>query len=174
MKLILIYGPPASGKLTVANELTKRINYVVLHNHKTLDLYKEVMEFGTKEFWDKVSTLRFELIETAAESNRNLITTLCYEPGDEHYVVKLKQIVEKNNSQIFYVRLICNEQKLKNRVTGESRKSHGKIKTVEEMESSLSDHDYNQRIDEKNSIEIENTNKSPEEVADIIMDKFNI
>ena len=172
MKLLLIYGPPASGKLTIANEIAKQTNFVVLHNHKTLDLYKEVMEFGTKEFWKKVTDLRFDLAEEAAKNNRNIIMTLCYEPGDEHYVLKLKNIVKKYNSQLFFVRLVCDKEELKKRVVGESRKSHGKIKTVEEIEGSLKRHDYYQTIDEDNSVIIDNTNKQPEEVADIIIKSF--
>lgn len=172
MKLLLIYGPPAAGKLTVASKLADKSDFIVLHNHKTIDLYKEVMDFGTDEFWEKVSDLRFELVELAAKNNKNIIMTLCYEPGDEHYIEKLKNIVKEYSSQIYYARLVCAADELKKRVTQESRKSHGKIKTVEEIEKSLKNHDYSQTINEPNSIVIDNNNVSADEVANKIIGDF--
>jgi len=35
MKLVFIYGPPAVGKLTVANALAKVTGFKVFHNHLT-------------------------------------------------------------------------------------------------------------------------------------------
>lgn len=173
MKLLLIYGPPAAGKMTVANKIADKTNFVVFHNHKTIDLYKEVMDFGTEDFWEKVSNLRFDLIELAAKNNKNMIITLCYEPGDEYYVERLKDIVLKYNSKIYYARLICDAGELKKRVTEESRKSHGKIKTVEEIEKSLKNHDYSQTIKEPNSIVIDNNKKSADWVANEIIENFS-
>ena len=36
MKLIIIYGPPAVGKLTVAEELSRRTGFKILQNKKFL------------------------------------------------------------------------------------------------------------------------------------------
>ena len=51
MKTIFIYGAPAAGKLTVANELAKRTGFSVLHNHLINDLIipwqrSELLNFG--------------------------------------------------------------------------------------------------------------------------------
>jgi hypothetical protein len=132
------------------------------------------MDFGTDEFWKKVSDLRFDLVELAAKNNKNIIMTFCYEPGDAHYVEKLKDIVEKYDSQIYYARLVCTDDELKQRVTAESRRSHGKIKTVKEIEKSLNNHDYSQTINEPNSIVIDNNNTSAEEVASKIIEDFSL
>jgi len=37
MKLVFIYGPPASGKLTVARELATLTGYRLFHNHLIVD-----------------------------------------------------------------------------------------------------------------------------------------
>jgi len=50
MRLIFIYGPPATGKLTVAKELAKLTKYKIFHNHLTVDLIGSVLKFGTKTF----------------------------------------------------------------------------------------------------------------------------
>jgi tRNA uridine 5-carbamoylmethylation protein Kti12 len=51
MKLIFIYGPPAVGKLTVAEELVKLHDYRLFHNHLTLDLVRNIYpEFNQQMF----------------------------------------------------------------------------------------------------------------------------
>ncbi|MGI8542838.1 MAG: hypothetical protein ACR2MD_05085 [Aridibacter sp.] len=41
MKLIFIYGSPAVGKLTVANEIAKRTCFKVFHNHLMIRHYRK-------------------------------------------------------------------------------------------------------------------------------------
>ena len=48
MKLIVIYGPPAAGKLTVAKELSKLTGFKVLHNHITIDLIDHFIGFDKR------------------------------------------------------------------------------------------------------------------------------
>ena len=38
MKLIIIFGPPAVGKMTVGYELAKITGLRLFHNHMTIDL----------------------------------------------------------------------------------------------------------------------------------------
>jgi len=67
MKLIFIYGPPAVGKLTVAQELAKITGYKIFHNHLTIDLLEPIFERGTTIFAKTVDKYRLELIEAAAK-----------------------------------------------------------------------------------------------------------
>jgi adenylate kinase family enzyme len=46
MKLIFIYGPPASGKLTIAEILSERTGIPLFHNHLSRDLVKDI--YGDK------------------------------------------------------------------------------------------------------------------------------
>lgn len=46
MQLIFIYGPPAVGKLSVANALAKLTGYRVFHNHLTIDLVRSIFDWG--------------------------------------------------------------------------------------------------------------------------------
>jgi dephospho-CoA kinase len=50
MKLIFIYGMPAVGKLTVAQELAAITGYRLFHNHLVVDLLLTVFEFGSPQF----------------------------------------------------------------------------------------------------------------------------
>ena len=50
MKLIFIYGLPATGKLTVAQHLAAMTGFKVFHNHLVVDLLLSVFDFGSPEF----------------------------------------------------------------------------------------------------------------------------
>ena len=41
MKLIFIYGAPAAGKLTVANEIARQTGFKVFHNHLSIDCIED-------------------------------------------------------------------------------------------------------------------------------------
>ncbi|HEU4798188.1 MAG TPA: AAA family ATPase [bacterium] len=69
MQLIFIYGPPAVGKLSVANALAKLTGYRVFHNHLTIDLVRSIFDWGQGPFFSLVDRYRVELIEAAAKAN---------------------------------------------------------------------------------------------------------
>ena len=50
MKLIFIYGLPATGKLTVAMELAAMTGFRLFHNHLVVDLLLSVFDFGSPPF----------------------------------------------------------------------------------------------------------------------------
>ena len=83
MKLIIIHGPPAAGKLTVANALSLRTYFKVFHKHLTIDCTEPVFDFGTDAFWDINLKLRIEVIAEAARQDIDLIHTFCYAKGPD-------------------------------------------------------------------------------------------
>ena len=48
--LVIICGPPASGKMTVGQELQKLTGYKLFHNHMSLELVNQFFDFGTTNF----------------------------------------------------------------------------------------------------------------------------
>jgi len=47
MKLVIITGPHAVGKMTVGQELTKITPLKLFHNHISIELVASLMPFGT-------------------------------------------------------------------------------------------------------------------------------
>lgn len=50
MKLIFIYGAPATGKLTVGRELAAQTGYKLHHNHMAVDLGLALFNYDNPEF----------------------------------------------------------------------------------------------------------------------------
>ena len=81
MELIFLYGPVASGKLTVGKKLAERTGYALFHNHLIVDAVLAVFPFGSPEFVRLREAFWLEAIETAARSGRSLIFTFAPEPS---------------------------------------------------------------------------------------------
>ena len=77
MKFVLIYGPPAVGKLTVANEIARRTGFKVFHNHLTVDLVDSVFPRGTPSFAKLIWEIRLAIFAEAAQAKVGGSLTLC-------------------------------------------------------------------------------------------------
>lgn len=49
MKLVIIFGPHAVGKMTVGQELSKITGLKLFHNHMTIDLVANFFDFDTPQ-----------------------------------------------------------------------------------------------------------------------------
>ena len=47
MELVIIFGPPAVGKMAVGMELEKLTDFKLFHNHMTIELVQPFFNYGT-------------------------------------------------------------------------------------------------------------------------------
>jgi len=125
MKLIFIYGLPASGKLTVAQELVAITGYKLFHNHLVVDLLLSVFDFGSPEF----VALREE--QACRSSLPGLIFTFAPEatvrPG---FINKMLSTVEAAGGEVDFIELTCPLAELKRRMGSLSRLQYKKLTSV--------------------------------------------
>jgi shikimate kinase len=176
MKLIFLYGPPAVGKLTVAEALSQLTGYKVFHNHLTVDLALAFFEFGTPAFGRYVSDLRFEAFERAAQENiEGVIFTFVYAYAhDEGHVRKIKEIVESNDGQVHFVQLTCDRAELTERVQNSSRTKYKKISTVEKLNELLEKYELFKPIPFVESLQLDVTQVSPPAAAQQIVQHYSL
>jgi RNase adaptor protein for sRNA GlmZ degradation len=175
MKLILIYGAPAAGKLTVANEIAERTGYKVFHNHLTIDAVAPIFPFGANSFWRLVHLFRIETIAEAARENVDLIYTFCYAKGaDDAHVAHVAKTVEENGGEIHFVLLRCAREELERRVSDESRTRFRKLKDIEILNELLNKNDLYSPVPERASLIIDNTNLSAEDAARKIIEHYDL
>jgi tRNA uridine 5-carbamoylmethylation protein Kti12 len=179
MNLILIYGPPAAGKLTVANELNQIINYTVLDNHKVIDYLPVLFPRSKPEFEDVRMRLgrkiRLNVFEAAAESGLNLITTFApISEGRHDFVRDIIQSVERYGGNVCLVQLLPSAQALEMRVTDETRRGR-KADTLERLHELIEAHPAMfETFPDREHLVIDNTDMSPSEVARTITDHYNL
>ena len=138
MKLIFIYGPPAAGKLTVAQELEKLTSFKVFHNHLSVDLVEAVFQRGTPLFAQLIWDVRLQVFAKAAEAGTDgLIFTMVYERGRETLMSRSVSVVEAKGGEVYFVHLTCSRAALERRVGNEERKRYGKISSVDALDHFL-------------------------------------
>jgi predicted kinase len=139
MKLILLYGPPAVGKLTIAKEIARLTGFKVFHSHLTVNLVEAIFPRGTpsrsKLLWD----LRYAVFAEAAQAHLDgLIFTMVYGRDREQAIARCVEIVKSCGGEVCLVHVHCHAETLRQRVVREDRKQHGKITSVELLNELLS------------------------------------
>lgn len=175
MKLIIIHGPPAAGKLTVANALAEQTGYKVFHNHLTIDCVKPVFEFGSEAFWRIVLTLRIEAIAAAAREGIDVVHTFCYAKGtDDENFKRLIAAAEDNGGQVHTVLLLCDDAERRRRIADESRVRIGKLVDPESVTRSRQLHDLESPYPGRDTLVIDTTAIPPDTAARRIIEYFGL
>lgn len=65
MDLVILFGPPAVGKMTVGREICRMTGFKLAHNNMTVEPLKDIFEFGTPPFDGLVSEFRRRIMEEA-------------------------------------------------------------------------------------------------------------
>jgi len=176
MKLIYIYGPTASGKLTVARELSKITGFRLFHNHVVNDMLDNILDSKKESdlYWKVAEETKCRIIEMMAKENiKGLIFTMGYVKAksngklmfNEKLPKKIKTVVEKNKGKVYLVKLECKKEELLKRVTNKSRKSFGKFSSVKRLNDFMRKYDLFGSLSFKNQLIINNTKISPKKVA---------
>lgn len=172
MKLIVLYGPPAAGKYTLAKELSERTGYKLFHNHLTVDLLKSVFEFGTPDFFRLSQMMRLEIFAEAAKQKiAGVVFTFVYaKKSDDEFIKKLLSTVESNGGEVVFIQVYCEKEELFKRVIDESRKEFHKIKSEEKLRDLLDKKDIISPIDFVKSTKIDTTDETVENNIQKIID----
>jgi len=170
MKFILLYGAPATGKLTIAKELQKLTDFKLLHNHLVVDLIESVDSKRTPEFYALYEKLLTEVINFAINKDVDLINTFVYGHGiDDDFMNFLKNTVESSDGDFYAIQLIADDDELKKRVVEPSRKKFNKVLSPEKLAEILGKFDLRTPF-AKTDLTIDNSNKSADAVAKKILE----
>ncbi|HEX4321446.1 MAG TPA: AAA family ATPase, partial [Acidobacteriaceae bacterium] len=136
MRLIFIYGKPATGKLTVAKELAAITGYKLFHNHLAVDLLLSVFEFGSAPFVELREQIWLSVFEQASRSGlEGLIFTFAPEVTVRaNFPTEAQATVEREGGKVRFVELVCPMAELKRRIDTPSRREYQKLTSVELFE----------------------------------------
>jgi shikimate kinase len=186
MKLIIIFGPPAVGKMTVGLELANFTGLKLFHNHMSIELVLPFFDFGEPQFNQLVSEFRRRIFEVVASSNLpGLIFTFVWAldvDADKKFIDETCEIFRAKGADIYFVeleadlaeRLKRNESELRltqkpsKRDVGKSREIL--LKHVEEYRFNT-DGDF---FYPQNYLKLENTSLSAREAATRIIQAFGL
>ena len=186
MKLVLLFGPQAVGKMTVGQELANITDLKLFHNHMTIDLVSHFFDYSTKEGKRLVNLFRQEIFEEASKSNLyGMIFTFLWAfdmQEDWDYVDRLTQLFESRGGTVYFVELEADvEERLERNKTPNRLEHKPSKRDIEWSEADLKESMEKNRLNSlegeityPNYIKLDNTNLSAAEVAKIIKERFQL
>jgi hypothetical protein len=128
MKLVFIFGPAASGKLTVARELSALTGLPLFHNHLVVDAVAAVFTFASPQFVRLREQMWMAMFEEAARAQRSLIFTFAPEPSvADDFPERVQRLVASVGGEVPFVRLVVARDVQEARISDESRRRFGKL-----------------------------------------------
>lgn len=184
MKFVLIFGPPAVGKMTVGQELAARTGLKLFHNHMTIDLVSNFFDYSSPAGKRLVGLFRRELFrEIAASDLPGVIFTYVWafdHDSDRAYVDEIGGLFEASGGTSYWVELAADQAERLTRNRHPHRLAHKWTKRdVDASERGLIDADAAYRmnsvpgeITRENYLRIDNTHRSAPECAALIKTTF--
>lgn len=110
--LVVLFGPPASGKAAIGHALAALTGYRFFHNHLTADPVGALFGYGTPRFGALVDAVRDLLFREAAAdpSIPGIVFTLVWaldQPEDRAFVERTVRLFDDNGGQVFFVELLA-------------------------------------------------------------------
>jgi len=182
MKLLLLFGNSAVGKMTVGQELCKITPLRLFHNHMMIEPVLEI--FGDFNI-QAIKRLREVVLEEFAKTdNYGLIFTFMWafdRQEDWAYIDSVKKCFALPDEDIYYVELVAPQKIRLERNTTENRlRNKASKRDIDASNARLIRDDQNYRCESlpgeipfPNYLRLENEHMSAEEAAAIIKNHFS-
>ena len=183
MKLVLIFGSAAVGKMTVGQELMKQTGLRLFHNHMTIEPVIEIFGYFDSNV---IADLRDVIFRSFARSdNKGMIFTFMWAfnmQQDWDYVARVTEFFRQEGAEIYYVELVADQQiRLQRNITANRLANKPSKQDLERSQQRLLDDDVKYRlvsnpseIPFENYIRIDNSHLEPEVVAQMIREHFSL
>ena len=186
MTLVIIFGPPAVGKMAVGMELERQTGFRLFHNHMSVDPVMRLFPFESPAYSRLVGEFRRRVFEEfSASDERGLIFTFVWALDDEQdrrFVEATRRTFVEKGADVYFVelqatqevRLWRNETPLRLAEKRPQRDIVGSRAFLLEADrryrlNSADDFPYPDR-----HLKIDNTDLTPEAVASRIVKRFGL
>jgi hypothetical protein len=178
--LLVVFGPPAVGKMTVGRAIADASDFRLFHNHHTIEPLLDVFDYGTPPFNRLLGEFRRRVLEEAAQTGTDLVFTYVWDLDDERDAGEVRRHLQPfvdAGRRIVFVELSAGLDVRLERNRTEYRLAEKKSKrdlewsdgNVREMERYLMNSDRPSLGDAVLAgyphLRIDNTDRTPEEVA---------
>jgi hypothetical protein len=174
--LVFLYGLPATGKLTVAQELSKITGYKVFHNHLVVDLLLSTFDFGSPPFIELREKIWLSVFDQACCSQLpGLIFT--FNPENtvrESFLSETIETVRRSGGQVKFVELICDLIELKRRIDSPSRLQYKKLNSLPLFEKLHADGVFDAPRMPKAHVRVDTVLHSPADAAAMIREALTL
>ena len=183
--LIVVCGPQAVGKMTVAESLRDKLRYNMMMNHDSIEVSDRIFGFATPAQKEFNAVFREKAFELAVKHNVNLIFTyVCaFDMQEERdYLTGLKNLFEQSGGRFFFVELSASmEARIARNETPHRMERKASKRDVAWSRANLLKDAKNHRLNSdenevwfENHLKIDNTDLAPDLVADRVIGTFHL
>ena len=133
-RLLYIYGPPAAGKLTVAELVAAQTGAKLFHNHLTVNALAPIFGFGSPAYNEILHRFRLDVFRSAATAGVHLIFTNNSAWGGpdgrqrfEQFAAQAAEVVNNADGLPAFVQLTAPPDVLERRLLEPSRQALQKL-----------------------------------------------
>ena len=181
---LFIIGAPASGKMTIGQELSRLTDSTLFYNRQVIDFALEIYQDYTEEMWEFVRGITFSFLGASARNQRSVILTDVIDFSNQYQLMYLKQIqdlLDNFHQEILFVELETSlEERLRrnqteNRLKYKPLKRHIEVSEREILETAetLQLNSQHQPNELHHYLKINNTSLTAKEAAKQIQNKMN-
>lgn len=183
--LIVVCGPQAVGKMTVAESLRDKLKYNLMMNHDSIEVSDQIFGFGTPAQKEFNAIFREKAFELAVKHGVDLLFTyVCaFEmPEEKAYLKSLEKLFVENGGQFYFVELSADlETRIERNVTPHRLERKASKRNIEWSKANLLHDTKRHRLNSEEGevwfehhVKINNTELSPDEVAEMVIEKFGL
>jgi hypothetical protein len=167
MRVVILYGLPGVGKLTVAKELARLSPYRVFHNHLIFDAVEALFPFGSPTFIELRERLWLELLSRSVrERVGDVIFTIARDQSlHADFLLTLESTLGELGARVSFIGLSCSVAELEQRLASADRARFGKVNSVERFRQLIQTGAFPPFRSPAHSIIIDTTGMSPTEAA---------
>lgn len=133
MLCVFIYGPVASGKLTVATALQASSGLRLFHNHYAVDAALSLFDFGSPGFVRLREHIWLSAFEEAAATGQSFIFTFHPETSVlPEFINRAVHLIESSGGRVLFVALTCRDEVIESRIGASSRHAFRKLTSLEQ------------------------------------------
>lgn len=183
--LIVVSGPQAVGKMTVAEKIKERLGYSLMVNHDSIEVSDKIFGRDNPAQKELNKIIREKVFDIAIKNDIDMIFTFVTafnDPGDIEYLNNLRNMFEASGGQFYFVELEADvKTRLERNVTPHRLQSKFSKNDVERSQNDLLNTMEKYRLNSNegeticpNHLKINNTNLEPDEVAEQVIEHFNL
>ena len=185
MKLAILIGPHAVGKMTVGQHLSELSGYKLFHNHLSIELVSPFFSYSTPKGRRLVNDIRQLLFDAFAQSDAaGYIFTFVWAfeaAGEREYLEGNAKLFEDQGHEVYWIELEADIDTRIQRNQSENRLDHKPSKrdvawSERDLIESAEKHRLNSNegeLDYPRYMRINNTDKSASDVAKQIWEFMN-
>lgn len=185
-KMVLIFGPHAVGKMTVGQAISRKTGLRLFHNHMSIEPFLELFDGMPEKRSELTDIVRKSVFEQFASSDQyGLIFTFTWYFDDEAHKMEVDELESQfiaKGVEVYFVELEANKKIRLQRNMSANRLEHKASKRNLDVSNKLleekeNEHRLNSRtgeIKKDKYLKINNTNVSPDRVAEIIIERFGL